>query len=140
MNRLERKAWLELAGVTACVAITGACLALLVHTNAKGIDTLLIGAVVGLVAGLVAYLRLMSAEAKLDEREKAILQKAFLWASRTLTLFWGGSAFVVFFIVGGKGLVPVYCLPLMFMAGLFMAQFVQSAMVLIQFAKEQNEQ
>ena len=140
MDRLERKAWWELAGVTACVAVTGACLALLVHSNAKGLDTLFIGGIVGLVAGLIAYLLCMAAEAKLDEREKAIMQKAFMWASRTLTLVWGGSAFVVFFTVGGKGVVPVYVLPLMFLAGLFMAQFVQSAVVLIQFAKEKNEQ
>jgi TRAP-type mannitol/chloroaromatic compound transport system permease large subunit len=140
MNRLERKAWFELVGVAGCVLVTGVCLAFMVRSNAKGLDTLLIGAGAGLVAGLIAYLRLISAEAKLDEREKEILRKAFIWASRTLTLVWGASAFIVFFTVGGKGVVPVYVLPMTFLAGLFMAQFVQSAMVLIQCTKEQNEQ
>lgn len=139
MNRLERKSWLELAGVAVCMAVTGVCVALLVHLDSKGLDTLLIGGAVGLIAGLVAYIRFASAEAKLDERERAILKKGFMWASRALIMFWGGSSFVVFFTVGGKGKIDVYWLPLLFIAGLFLAQFVQSAMVLIQCAKEEYE-
>ena len=140
MNRLEKKAWIELAGVSGCMAVTGICVAILVHLNSKGIDTLLIGAAVGLIAGLVAYIRTASGEARLDEREKAILLKAFNWASRMVIAFWCGSSFVAFFIVGGKGTIQVYFLPLLFMAGLFLGQFVQSAVILIQSAKEQNEQ
>jgi hypothetical protein len=140
MNRLERKSWLELVGVTVGMALTGVCVAVLVHLDSKGMDTLLIGGAVGLIAGLVVYVRCASAEAKLDEREKAILRKAFEWASKTVILFWGGSSFVAFFAVGGKGTIEVYWLPLLFAAGLFLAQFVQSAVVLIQSAKEAHEQ
>ncbi len=140
MNRLERKSWLELAGMTMCMAVGGIGLAVLVNLDAKGMGTLLIGAAVGLVAGLVFCVRSASAEAKLDEREKAILQKAYTWASRTVMVFWGGSSFVAFFVVGGKGTIQVYFLPLLFFAGMFLGQFVQSAMVLTQSAKEEHEQ
>jgi len=140
MNRLERKSWLELAGVAVCMALTGVCVAILVHLDSKGMDRLLIGGTVGLIAGLVVCVRSASAEAKLDEREKAILRKAFAWASKVAIGFWGGSSFVAFFVVGGKGKIEVYFLPLLFVAGLFLAQFVQSAVVLIQSAREENEQ
>jgi len=140
MNRLERKSWLELAGVVVCMAVTGICVAVLVHLDSKGMDTLLIGGIAGLLAGLVACVRFAAAEAKLDEREKAIRQKAFNWASRVVIVFWGISSFVAFFVVGGKGTIQVYFLPLLFIGGLFLAQFVQSATVLVQCAKEEHEQ
>ena len=53
MNRLERKSWLELAGVAVGMIVAGVGVAVLVHLDSKGVDTLLIGAAVGLVAGLV---------------------------------------------------------------------------------------
>lgn len=136
MNRLQKKAWINLAVVTACVVLTGMILGILVHTNAKGIDTFLIGLVAGLVVGLVFYVRSVAEEAKLDEREKTIARKSFVWACYTLTLFWACASFGIFFIVGGKSVLPAYILPVVFLAGMFLAQFVESAAILIQFARE----
>ena len=116
--------------------LAGMFLGILVHTNAKGIDTFLIGLVAGLVVGLVVYVRSVAEEAKLDEREKAIARKSFTWACYTLTLFWACASFGIFFVVGGKSVIPAYTLPVVFLAGLFLAQFVESAAILIQFARE----
>jgi len=136
MNRLQKKAWMNLAAVTACAALAGMGLGILVHTNAKGIDTLLIGMVPGFVVGLVVYVRSVGGETRLDEREKAIARKSFVWACYTLTLFWACVSFGIFFVVGGKSAVPAYMLPVVFLVGLFLAQFVESAAILIQFARE----
>jgi hypothetical protein len=136
MNRLQKKAWINLAAITACVVLTGMCLGILVHINARGFDSLLVGLVPGLVAGLVFYVRSMAEEAKLDEREKTIARKSFVWACYTLTLFWACASFGIFFVAGGKSVVPAYTLPVVFLAGLFLAQFVESAAILIQFARE----
>ncbi len=136
MNRLQKKAWINLAAVTACAALSGMGLGIFVHINAKGIDTFLIGLVAGLVVGLVVYVRSVAGETKLDEREKAIARKSFVWACYTLTLFWACASFGIFFVVGGKSVVPAYTLPVVFFAGLFLAQFVESAAILIQFARE----
>ena len=136
MNRLQKKAWINLATITVCVVLTGMCLGFLVHINARGIDSLLVGLVPGLIAGLVFYVRSVAEEAKLDEREKTIARKSFVWASYTLTLFWACASFGIFFVVGGKSILPAYILPVVFLAGLFLAQFVESAAILIQFARE----
>jgi len=136
MNRLQKKAWINLAAVTACVALSGMGLGIFVHINARGIDTFLIGMVAGLVVGLVVYVRSVAGETRLDEREKAIARKSFVWSCYTLTLFWACASFGIFFVVGGKSVVPAYTLPVVFLAGLFLAQFVESAAILIQFARE----
>ncbi len=136
MNRLQKKAWINLAVVTACVVLAGMGLGIFVHINARGVYTFLIGLVAGLVVGLVVYVRSVAEEAKLDEREKTIARKSFVWACYTLTLFWACASFGIFFVVGGKSVVPAYTLPVVFLAGLFLAQFVESAAILIQFARE----
>jgi len=136
MNRLQKKAWINLAAMTACVVLSSMFLGILVHINARGFDSLLVGLVPGLVAGLVFYVRSVAEEAKLDEREKAIARKSFTWACYTLTLFWACASFGIFLVVGGKSVIPAYTLPVVFLAGLFLAQFVESAAILIQFARE----
>ena len=48
MNKLQKRAWYELAGVVGAVTIAAIGLTVLVHMNAKGI--------IGLVAFTVAFL------------------------------------------------------------------------------------
>ena len=140
MNRLQKKAWTNLAAMTAVLVLAGAGLGTLVHLNAGGIDTLLIGLVSGLVTGLVIYVRTVTRESKLDEREKAIARRSFVWACYTVTAFWACACIGIFLFVGGKGVVPVYTLPVVFLTGLFLAQFVESAAILVQFAREMTDE
>ena len=73
MNRLQKKAWIELAIVTFCMAGAGAVLAVLVRLNASGgVGKLIISMAVGLTVGLFGYLHHISEQRKLDEREKQI--------------------------------------------------------------------
>ena len=140
MNRLQKKAWIELAAVTFCMAATGAVLALLVRLNASGGYNLIICLIVGLPVGLFGYLSHLSEQKKLDERERQIAQKAFALSSYAFVTLIGCSAFILFFTVGGAGQVPAYTLPAVFVGGIFVAQFTQSAAILIQFAREQADE
>lgn len=139
MNKLQKKAWIELATVTFCMAVAGAALAVLVRLNASGADNLIIGLIVGLPVGLFGYLHHLSEQKKLDERERQIAQKAFALSFYAFVTVIGCSAFILFFLVGGAGQVPVYTLPAVLIAGIFVAQFTQSAAILIQFAREQAD-
>lgn len=141
MNRLQKRAWIELAGVAFCVAGAGAELAVLVRLNASGgVGKLIISLAVGLMAGLFGYLHNLSEQKKLDERERKIAQKALALACFVFAVFCGCSSFIFFFTVGGAGKVPVYTLPAVFLGGIFVAQFTQSAAILIQFAREQGDE
>ena len=139
MNVLQKKAWVDLGGMTACVAVAGAGMGLMVRFNAQGMVDLMVFLIAGLTAGLVSGLRNMRIVSRFDERERMIAQRAFVLASYAFAGFFGCGAFAVFFIAGGKSRVPVYALPVLFLADLFLAQFIESAAILIQFAREQGD-
>jgi len=145
MNRLQKIAWIELAAVTFCMAVTGAALAVLVRLNASGAGYLMVCLIAGLPVGLFGYLHNLAEQKRLDERErqiaqKAIAQKAFALSSYAFVMLIGCSAFIIFFMAGGAGQVPVYTLPAVFVGGIFVAQFTQSAAILIQFAREKADE
>ena len=139
MNRLQRKAWGDLAGMTVAVAVAGACLGMMVRFNAQGIVNLMIMLVAGLISGLAAGLWNMRIVSRFDERERAIAQRAFVLSSYAFTGLFAFGAFAVFLIVGGKGRVSVYALPVLLLADMFLAQFIQSAAILIQCVREQAD-
>jgi cation transporter-like permease len=139
MNRLEKKAWAELGGVTLCVLIAGAGIGLMVYMNTKGIVGLISFLATGLLVGLISYLRNIKSWTKFDEREKKIAQRALALSSCVFILFLYCASFTVFFIVGAKNPVPAYILPALFLSGLFLSIFVQSAAILVQFARERDD-
>ncbi len=140
MNKLQKRAWIELASVTVCVALSGAGVGLMVHLNAKGIVGLMTFLIAGLIVGLISCLHNIQIWSKLDERERKIALKAFVFSSYVFVIFFWCSSFIVFFLVGGKGLIAVYILPAFFLAALFLSQFIQSTVILIQFGREQADE
>jgi hypothetical protein len=140
MNKLQKRAWYELAGVVAAVIIAAIGLTVLVHVNSKGIIGLVIFTISFLIAGLFAFIANIRIYAQFDEREKKIYNKAFALASGAFVVCTCFISFCVFFIAGGNSLIPVYIPPAIFLAGLFTAQFVQSTAILIQLAWEQADE
>lgn len=140
MNRLEKRAWAEIGAVTLCVIIAGAGMGLMVYMNTKSIVGLTSFLISGLIVGLISYLRNIKSWSKFDEREKKIAQKARALSSCVFILFLYYASFTVFFIVGAKNSVPAYILPVLFLSGLFLAIFVQSAAILVQFARERDDE
>jgi len=140
MNVLQKRAWSELAFMLVCTAITAVALAFMVHMNSKGLSYVIICVAVGTPTGLVACLHNIKTVRQYDERERAILHRATMLGGFVLALVMGCASFVAFFVVGGAGTVPVYVLPAMFLGGLGAAQCTQSAVILIQFAREQVDE
>jgi hypothetical protein len=140
MNRLEKKAWGNIVGAIVCIIIAGPGIWWMVRANTKGFVVLIPFLISGLISGLVSYLRNLRSWAELDEREKNIAQRALVLSSRVFILFFYCASFIVFFIIGARSPVPVYILPVLFICGVLLMVFVQSAMVLIQFAKERYDE
>jgi hypothetical protein len=139
MSVLQKRAWSELVIMLVVIVVATGSLALMVRNDTKGVAYVLVSVVGAAVLGLVAYLQVVRTEAGLDEREKHILGRACMLAAASFVMAVGAVAFVAFFIVGGAGRVPVYLLPATFFGALFVAQFVQSAAILVQFTREQAD-
>jgi uncharacterized membrane protein len=140
MTRLEKKAWATLGGMILCVIIAGPGIGWMVHANTKGPVVLIPFLISGLIGGLVSYLRNIKSWTELDEREKKIAQRALVLSSRVFILFLYCASFTVFLTVGAKNPVPAYILPAMFLSGLFLMIFVQSTWILVQFARERDDE
>lgn len=136
MTKFQRRAWFELAGSVLAGAAGAIAPAVLVHLNANGIFDIVIFSIIFLITGLAATIKSIRIFSGFDEREKTIYIRAFIIAAGAFIACSGFISFCIFFIVGGKSLVPIYVLPAMFLIGICMAQFVQPTAILIQFALE----
>lgn len=141
MSKLQKTAWFHLAVVIACVLIGGICFFALTRMNAKGVGTIVVVFVVACVSGLGTYLvrRKRGFEAHLDERERLIYKRALEWAFVATIALLAGICIVPFFILGGQSVIGVYYLPVIFLSTLFAAQFVHSAAILVQCAREDDD-
>lgn len=140
MSVLQKKAWTELAVMLGCVIVAIPCLAIMVGLDTRGVTYMVISVVAATVSGFVAYRHSIKAAAGLDEREKSILRRAWMLAAHAFVLSIGCVSFIAFFTVGGGGNIPVFALPATFLGALLVAQFVQSAAILIQFARERVDE
>ena len=140
MNKLEKTAWGNIGGIILCAIIAGPGIWLMVIFNAKGPIVMVPFWIGGLIGGLVSYLHNIKEWARLDEREKEIATKANALSRCVFILFLYCTSFIIFFVAGAKNPVPAYILPTLFLSGLFLMVFVQSAAILLQFAKERYDE
>ena len=139
MNRLQKRAWGELAGMVMCVVIAGLCFSLMVKRNVQGPGVMLVCLVSACVSGLVSAVMNIKSLKKYDEREKAVYQRAFVISTYAFVGFIMCFVFITFFCVGGGGQVAVSVLPAMLLGGIFIAQAVQSGVILFQCAMEEDD-
>ena len=140
MNRLQKRAWTELiAAFVMIVLVTIPCMLLLASRNAQGLDYVIICLIVGTPTGLICYLIESKKLKKFDEREQAILRKAFSISCAVFIFYLFAFSFVSFFTIGGKQSIPVVLMPIMVLTGVILAQCTQSFIVLFQCAKEDDE-
>ena len=140
MNQLKKKAKTEFIASGICTLITIPLLLIMAHTNAKGLDYLLIWVLVGVPTGLALYLGETKKLKRFDEREREIIQKALSMSMIAFTLYLLTFCLAAFFMVGGGGKIPVVFMPVMLFAGVFFAQCTQSFIILFQCAKEDDEE
>ncbi len=140
MSKLQKSAWVNLAGATCSLLIAGLAFAFLTKMNARGIVYVLVWLVIPCVFAPATHvwLRRKSLEAGFDEREKMIYKRAFAWSAWVLMVFLAGICIVPFFLLGGQNVVRVYYLPLIFLSTLFVAQFAHSMAILVQCELEDD--
>ena len=140
MNRLQKRAWTELiAAFVMIVLIIIPCLLFMAAGNTQGLDYVIICLIVGTPTGLICYLIELKKLKKYDEREQAIIRKAFSISAMLFIFYLSVFSFVSFFTIGGKQSIPVVLMPIMVLTGLFLAQCTQSFVILFQCAKEDDE-
>lgn len=139
MNRLQKRAWGELAGMVACVIIAGAAFSAMVQRNVHGPGMMLVCLVSACVSGLVSATINIKSLKKYDEREKKIYQQAFVISTYAFVGYILCFVFITFFSIGGAGDVPVSMLPIMLLGGLFVSQTVQSGVILFRCAMEEDD-
>lgn len=141
MNKLRKSAWFNLAGVTVLGMIGTAAILFLTKIDAKGVEHVLICIFVPVLvsSALYVYCRKRSIESRFDEREKVIRSQSLIVAAFGLTIFLACVCIMPFFVLGGQSVVKVYYLPLIFFGALFIAQFVQSAAILVMCALEGDD-
>ena len=139
MNRLKKKAKTGLIASGVCTLITVPLFLVMAHAKAKGPEFLLIWIFLGIPTGLVVYLWEAKKLKQFDEREKEMIQKSHSAGILVLVLYLLTFSLAVFFLIGGGGSIPVVFMPVMFFAGIFLAQCTQSFILLMQCAKEDDE-
>jgi hypothetical protein len=139
MTKLQKDAWVNLIGATICTIITIPLFYGMKLRDTQGLDYLIITIIVGGPALLICILRWKKTEASLDEREKNISRKAYVWATYVLTIYAFLLCFFPFYIVGAGGVIPVFYLPVSFMIGLFVAQLTQSSIILVLSTLEDSD-
>jgi len=137
MNKLQKQAWRNLTVTTIAVVLAGIGVGLAVHLNAGGVVSLMAFLIAGLIVGLFSGLRSIAIESKFDERERKIAIWAFTVSSYTFIIFICFGSFILFYLIGPRSHAPTYVFPVLFLAGLFISQFVEAAAILIRFAREQ---
>ena len=87
MNSLQKRAWINLGVMTIAIVLAGIGVGLAVKLNAKGVVPLMTFLVAGLIMSLFSGLRSIAHESKLDERERKIAVRAFVFSSYTFVIF-----------------------------------------------------
>lgn len=139
MNRLKKKTQLELAGVAVLCIIGTAAFVFLTKINAQGLGTLMIGVPAGVIALFLGGLSEFKFYRKLDERERDIYIKAMIFSMFVFVGFWMIFTFGAFFVIGGKGAMPVGILPLMLFLSMLVAQASETGFITIYFLREDDE-
>ncbi len=140
MNRLRKKAINEMILVVICCVIMLFCFGHMTAMNTQGIEYIFIMLFVGSITGVVAYIKLNKLENKLDERERSIRDAAAKYSYMVYVGYTMVFSMTSFFLVGGKGNIAVWTLPIMFAVGLLIAQIVQSMYIIGKCPEELDDE
>jgi hypothetical protein len=137
MNRIQKIAWYQLVVIIAGLVITGAAVAVVVHT--KGGEYVHFGLIPLLLLAFVHFDRvffpLKAGQIAFDERDDMIRKKAVRVA---YTVFWVAfilGCIVPYLILGPKSSISVGILPLMVFCAAIIIRIVWSVAVLVQYGR-----
>jgi hypothetical protein len=139
MNRTQKSAWFLLGGAVLALFFIGLCCAAVFAPGDRlaGVRAVRVWVgltVVYLVAGVVLVFRKQSpAEPESDERDKAIQKNAAIACFASVGASLVLASFIPTLVVGDRGSIPVFMLPIINIIILYIALFVYSIAVLVQY-------
>lgn len=139
MNRLQKKAYINLSWVTACVIIAAIGVGIGCRYNIKDPVPIFSFVIPACLMGLWVAFHEIKKSTIYDEREIKIIITASRFAFSCFILFVMFSAFTIFYIAGGKGQVRSYLFPVVVLIGIFIMGFVDALTILIYMARESDE-
>jgi MFS family permease len=145
-NRLKKKAWIDFCVVCVSAIVGPLCYGFMTYADIKGLQgaTYFLGglAAVGLGVGFLIFLnsgkQQKNTNLGFDEREFHLLHKAINISNITFICYTLLVVTTAFYIIGGRGTVPMWSIPLALFSGIFVAGTVQF-LFLMHYAKEDNE-
>jgi hypothetical protein len=141
MNRTQKVAWFNLAGVLVCIAIHIWVVVrfLILKTVPGGVERLWPAAVfcVLLAGSIVLSRRKQSpAEVESDERDRLIKYRAMAACFVSVWVLLAGATVIPRFVVGLRGAIPVWLLAFINLGVLLGALLVYTAAILVQYGRE----
>ena len=144
-NRLKKKAWADFSAVCLMVIMVPLLYGFMTHADIKGamgaryFITSILGTGFGI--GFLFFLTFSKRKEQFplfDERELYLIHKAIYIGNN---IFIGYTLLVMvaaFYVIGGRGMVPMWTIPLVLYGGMFIAGTVQF-LFLMHYAKEDDK-
>lgn len=137
MNIAQKYAWSNLVIIAGTLVLTAAVVGILAWRSGAGraYDGVPLVAFLGLlgVSSRVFQEKRRKGGAAFDERDQVIYERSLSAAHSVFWLFFVGACMIPILIVGTRGSVPVYVLPIILGGGGVLVTVVQSVVILIQY-------
>jgi hypothetical protein len=142
-NRLKKKAWKDFGTICVTAIVALVFFGFLTYANAKGVRYLIFGL---LPVGVMAALAISGVFKEHKEQYAVVFDERELYLIHRATnigngVFMGYATLAIitaFNLIGGRGLIPVWTLPLSLFSGFFLSGTVQF-LVLMHHAKEDDK-
>lgn len=140
MNRLKKKAMADFWRVCVITAAGLLIFGMLTYTQVRGAKYLIIGLIyAGLLVALMIYRNKRKGKqqtaAAFDEREFQLIVRSASYGSSLFIGYIVLAMLAAFYLIGGRGTVPMWSIPVVIYVGVFITGTIQS-MILLHYAKE----
>jgi len=141
-NRLKAKAWKDFLVLFKSTIIGSLSFGFLTHIDGKGTPIIIgmIGMSLCIALGLFIKIRkkIKQTFPEYDEREFYLIQRAINIGNNCFMGYLVAVMLIAFSLIGGRGLVPMWTMPMALFTGFFIAGAVQF-LVLMHYAKEDDK-
>ena len=142
-NRLKKKAWKDFWTICVSAIVALSFFGFMTYANARGVMYLFAGLCPVCVMVVIAIFGVHKEHKKqnpppFDEREFYLIQRATNIGNSIFMAYVVLAIIIAFNLIGGRGMVPMWSLPLALFSGLLLAGTVQF-LVLMHHIKEDNK-
>jgi hypothetical protein len=141
-NRLKKKAWKDFWTICVITIVSLSFFGFLTYANARGVKYLIAGLFPVCMMAAFWVFGVFKEDNKqnmppFDEREFYLIQRATNVGNSIFMAYVSLAIITAFSLIGGRGMIPVWTLPLAMFSGLFLSGAVQF-LILMHHAKEDD--